>query len=900
MTKKIYGGMDVTHNVTAQGKRTVQGINDEVFDADGNLDIDTYTQQELLDIVGLLPLSHYGTHNYLPAGVSGSFDGAAENSGRRRQKIFLEDDGTAVLLRCGTNGSTQGVYYSYLSNALNAVSLSTAVNTNEQYSPGYFGSNLYAVGLVSTDDNLVVGTYLDRTSSASGIFVSVMNGTLDATQHSGFTIPAATVAPIGSLEFAMQARDGSMYFFGFDRSSNDLKIGVVRVVYNVTTGAVSSSQLTGWTTKTFYNTTYSALNYLQVIQTLSSKDVSNKPLMLIPASASAGEPYMVSFDIFAAQDPNSDNIRMRISGDAWCAGAVRNTRPQHGFSIVLNPTTRQCTLDSGNDIGSNAAPIVVTDPGTGNQYNAVGNILNHDPYMDHNGYRNISTAYCYFRTGESFAVSSPNLSEPLLLEHATYVAQPVYNILNVRTVTNPVVIAGILRPTFGSAVGSYITGLELLPNNSTKQFSNVSGGGQNGSYSVHKNTPNFTFNSLDFGTLQGYEPTTDRAIWGNAITHRAFISSVVGSTVTANGGIFIADQRYSQPASFDMHMNGSGTISVTDSVLNNFRDAEYALVSSSWNLSSAAAKSCALYVPPQADMPAIAMLSTITTSQQCYIRILEVNVNTRTGNVSSITRSRVILENVYGGDFRTDSGVSWDRGSVGMTIYDAGSFYFVGASFPMIFGTVGNSNTPYFRGMVTKSTKQFSTITIPSFHPGYAVGSQPIALPGIGFGEAYQSDQGNKITFHSMGTTAADYNAWTPKNAKPIVVVSQDVAQGFIVYFTEETPVMLSGKSFKMPITNINLTSVKANPANSTFFIYVKMNQGIAEYHITSEVISETGTTAYNVFWIGTVKTDSIQISEINVFKRSRLDVFGASLEAAGSSFPVSYGLPTNNGTINW
>lgn len=898
MTNKIYGGLDVTHNVTAQGKRTVQGINDEVFDANGNLDIDTYTQQELLDIVGLLPLSHYGTHNYLPAGVSGSFDGAAENSSYRRQKIFLEDDGTAVLLRCGTNGSIQGVYYSYLSNALNAVDLSIAVNTNEVYSPGYFGSNLYAYGLVSTDDNIVVGHYMDRTNSATGVFVSLMHGTLDATQHSGFTIPYATVSPVGSLEFAMQVRDGSMYFFSFDRSSSDLRIGIVRVTYNESTGAVNSSQITGWTTKTFYNTTYSNLNYIKVIETLASTNVVNKPLMLIPTDAQQGEPYMTSIDMFAAQDPSSDNIRMRISGDAWCAGSSRSIRPQHSFSIVLNPNTKQCTLDAGNDIGSNAAPIVISDDGI--SYSVVGNILNTDIYINHNGYRNISTAYCYFNTGETFSVSSPNLSEPLLLGHGTYAAQSVYSILSVRTVANPTAKFGILRPTFGSAVGSYITGFELLPNYSTKQFSNISGGGNGASYAVHKSTPNFTFKSLTYGTIQGYEPTTDRALASSSVNDRAFISSVSGTTVTTKGGIFIADNRYSQSANYDMHLNGTGTISVTDSVLNNFRTSEYSLVAGSFNLSPAAAKGCALYVPPQADMPAFAVLATVTTTQQCYVRIVEVNVNTRTGNISSITRSRMISEGVYEGSFRVDTNIAWDRGSVGMTIYDGGSFYFVGGSFPMIFGTVGNSNTPYFRGIVDKASKQFSTVTIPSFHPGYAVGAQPTALPGVGFGEAYQSDQGNKIVFNNMGTTIADYNAWTPKSTTPIVVVSQDVAQGFIVYFTEVTPVMLSGKSFKMPITNINLTTVKANPANSTFFIYVKMNQGIAEYHITSEVISETGTTAYNVFWIGTVTTDSIQISNINVFKRSRLDVFGASLEASGSSFPVSYGLPTNNGTINW
>ncbi|MCU6295102.1 hypothetical protein, partial [Escherichia coli] len=83
MSKKIYGGLDVTHNVTVKGKRTVQGINDQVFDANGNMEIDTYSKEELLDVISLLPISHYGTHNYLPAGVSGDFNGASENQSQR-------------------------------------------------------------------------------------------------------------------------------------------------------------------------------------------------------------------------------------------------------------------------------------------------------------------------------------------------------------------------------------------------------------------------------------------------------------------------------------------------------------------------------------------------------------------------------------------------------------------------------------------------------------------------------------------------------------------------------------------------------------------------------------------------------------------------------------------------
>lgn len=897
MTKKIHGGLDVTHNVTAQGKRTVQGINNQTFDDSGNMNIDTYTKQELLDIVSLIPLSHYGTHNYLPAGVSGSFDGAAENQNYRFNKVFLENDGTLVILRAGTNGSNEGVYYAYLQNALNVVDMNLSVNTNKEYRPGYFGSDKYAKGVISTDDKIVVGIYGSRTTTETGVFVSIMKGTLDDTQHSGFFIPYSTVAPDGGLQFAMQANDGSIYFFGLNRNSNRLESSVVRVVFNESAGTYTSTRITGWNNKVFYNSTENGTTNLVFLQNVLSKDISQKPYMYIPPSSIGADPFTVAVDIFAAQEPNSQNIRIKINGDAWCTSTTYNTRPQHGFSYVINVSTKQNTLDAGNDITNTPAPLTITD--TGSSYTVSGNVLNQDPLYDHSGARNIGTVYNYLPTGVVFACSSPNLSEPLIMQSSKFPEGNVFDLLNVRKYISSAYKSGRLKPTFGSAIGSYIRGIELLPNNSTKTYSITTGGSIRPAYSVHKPTPTFTFKSIDLGTIKGYEPTTDRNFIADNIDNQGIISTVSGNNVVSNGGIFACDQRYTQSFSYDYKMNGVGTISVDKTVLDNFRNSEYSKVASSWNLSSSATKACILYVPQQADIPAFVLLSTVTTGLANYTRVVEVDVNTRVGNITSITARRVILESAQNGDFALNSGAYFAQATVGMTIYDGGSFYFVGFSNILFHNTIGNTNTPMFRGIVDKSSRQFSNIVINGYHPSYAIGNQPAALPGIGFGDFTSLDQSNKVVFRPVGTTIAEYNAWTYKG-DPISVISQDVAQGFIVYFTEETPVLLSGKSFTLPITNIDLRTVKSNPSNSTFFIYVKMNQGNAEYHITSEVISETGTTAYNIFWIGTIKTNSIQIASIDVFKRSRLDVFGASLEAAGSSFPVSYGLPSNNGTINW
>ena len=457
---------------------------------------------------------------------------------------------------------------------------------------------------------------------------------------------------------------------------------------------------------------------------------------------------------------------------------------------------------------------------------------------------------------------------------------------------------GQMNNSFGSIIGSYITGPELLSATSTKQVSTQANGSKANSYAVHAANPTFSFRSLTYGTMNGYEPTTNRAQIVMNDTNRVFISTVSGSTVTTNGGIFVQGLRESTPLSYNATGGSSGTISVNSTQLLNLKNSEFAKFTET--LSPGASKDCTLYVPQQSDIPAFAMLSTVTDDLQYVYRFIEVNVSSRTGTINTISFKRLVSSGVYTGGLQGNGTAYLSDSSVGITIYDGGSFYFVGGADPMTRNTIGNSIGIYFRGIVDKSTSQFSRLVVDNTYTSYSNGTQPFALPGQGFGIIRQEDLNCKQVFFSYGTTIADFDAWTPKVSTPINVVSQDVAQGFIVYFTEETPVMLSGKSFTLPITTINLTSITASPANKTFYVYVQLVQGIAQYTISQNVIAETGTSAYNLFWIGNITTNAIQIDSIDIIKRSRLDIFGESLTAAGSSFPVSYGTPAGTGTINW
>jgi len=902
MSKRIIADVDIKGTATSSSKYLAQSVLGNQFDSSGNLEIDAYTNDEINDIINVLPVSHYGTYNFLPAGVNGSFEGASDVPVYRYRRIHVEDDGTLTILRPGSNGAKRGLYYSYLNNILSTTDLNTAVNTNREYKPGYFGSTYTGKMCFASDNKIVSGIALDS-SNNSYIFTSWANGTLNDTQHVGSIVPVLTLMPNGGTVRFVMTGNTEIYFFVEVSQGNELVFEVRSIP--ITQIKNSSSTLTvteykNWTTNTFYNQSISNANIV-MNEMLNSTSVSDRPYMLIPANATVYQPYMTGVDVYAAQNA-AGTVRVRVVGDGWCTTPARNIRPKHSYSFVLNFSTKVATLESGN-----VAPLTITDPGSGTSLVATGSTLTTDPVTTFNGNRaNQVIGYYYFDNGTTLAIATENLgSYPTKIIRAVYPnATTVYDTLQVRSHASTNFLFGSMNTSYGSPVGSEVMAFEWLPNNRYRVSSFDGNSRYRNSLNQYKPGATYTFNSVGFGTLNGFEPTTNRKFIDDTWDNRVLISSISGTTISTNGGVLIESTKLSTPLSYDQDMNKSGSISISGTLLTNFKNQQ--LSNAAFTVDLANKTNITLFVPQQTDCPVFALISGCTPSLTNYYKVVEVNVNTRTDAISTLTFKRLVAEGTGTfGALRSDATYGPGTTSVGITIYDAGSFYFIGGVDPYIYATQGDSNGITWRAKVTKSTQQMDDFTVSGTYQNHTSGNSqmPWAVPGIGFGyldfAAQASDDRVRITFQPVGTTLAEYTSWAD-NGNKLVLASQDVAQGFIIYFTEETPVILSGKSFTMPITNIDLTTVKANPANATFHVYVQMVEGLAQYKITEEVIAETGTSAYNLLWIGTITTNSLQISSINIQKRSRLDVFGPSIQPAGSSFPVSSGLPSGNGSIQW
>lgn len=117
---------------------------------------------------------------------------------------------------------------------------------------------------------------------------------------------------------------------------------------------------------------------------------------------------------------------------------------------------------------------------------------------------------------------------------------------------------------------------------------------------------------------------------------------------------------------------------------------------------------------------------------------------------------------------------------------------------------------------------------------------------------------------------------------------------GYVFYITESVPVFIAGKIGTLDLYTLDLSTIKAAPASTTFYVYVNVVQGVPMYNVSLTELVDTYTNCF----IGTITTDASTISNISISKVSRFDIYRPSTTAKGSAIPVSSGLPSQPGSI--
>ncbi len=180
------------------------------------LTLDSYVKNDMDSTfmpMAMLPITRVGDTNYVPMDIKGDFRSSTYPTYARSYSL-IETDGSITLLRAGYNGSFRGLFYTYSpSGRLNPTD---AVVTDFQYAPGWLGANEYVESVRSGTTTGFLA--IIRSKSDRSIFKAQWiehNGTLNAQFHTYIDISDIVSPLAGNIYSAVYSPDLNL-FIGVD------------------------------------------------------------------------------------------------------------------------------------------------------------------------------------------------------------------------------------------------------------------------------------------------------------------------------------------------------------------------------------------------------------------------------------------------------------------------------------------------------------------------------------------------------------------------------------------------------------------------------------------------------------------------------------------------------------
>lgn len=880
---------------------------------------------------GVIPVSRYGTLSYLPPGVAGNFEGATTvkviaggpQNCREMFSMQMEDNGTLAFLRNGTDGSTQGVYYGYLMGAVSGLAGKKPIVTTRRYRPPFVPAGNSVAYLYQGGTGVIAGRFQDASNVLGQLFITLMNGTLNDAAHSSCAILPASFEPILNYSEVIVGTDRVYILYNpyaEQRSSaagDPLDFWLYEVPFSAfgtgsqyTPTEVTMGQCTGFLGAT-YNT-----GRIRLAALAESKDATTPALVQHINGTNSGyhlgsRHLNASGKVMTLSAFNADKSKLRVlvyQDPRYYVSGSTLQGTKMNWSFVIDMSTKAVTLDAG------LTPMTVEQK-SGESVLTYGGTV-----WDPNGGTALMTSTGTDTSARAYITEAGQIyTSRVLYNPASFDAiyrgewnafTSVFDALkapmgarlpNKREIVN-------CPLTYGSPVGDSYDGFRLIPGNQAV-FMNRGGGASSTPTLVKVRlkpvgqdlSPNYTYSSLTYPAgLAGYKPTTERVNVDLSERQKLqmLIEEMDDTSYTVSGSVLSNIPGFeSRYITLNQDLSTTGTISATKAQLETLRDQvliaggfDPALIPGEYFIE--------LIIPRNANVPVYCNVMFAYNNLERRILMYTVNVNARTGALTSMTVGTQIMSvslgnilNVFGcyfeaeGCFRVGTHIIYEV-SDGWMICGQPSCRIAGPS-SSLFGR--------YAFFVDKATKAISSIKaantsvgIPQLRYG--------GLPGYGIGQFLTIDAAAKLIYNKMATNRTEFNTWVLDNeANAKVLVSQEVAQGWTVYFTEETPVIVNGVVGNLPVMNIDLTTIKANPANSTFYVYVQLVSGVATYVISATYQAETQTLLY----IGTVVTGASSISSINIEKVTTFAGFRLADSAQGGSIPVSPGLPSRASNIN-
>lgn len=875
---------------------------------------------------GIIPISRYGDLSFTPPGISGNFEGAttvkttdssSDDNIREYYSMFLEDDGTLMFLRNGTDGSTRGAYYGYVQGAFSNLATGKLVVTARRYSPPFLGVGEYVKYLHQGGDGIISGLIENEVTKETKCFLALLNGTMDEISHTAVFLPPEWDAYLNKSECVI-GKDHAYIVHNPGAASNypttwsvEFEIYTVPLSSFGTTSPVIPDKLNIVESIGCRGTRYTTGN-IKISDKGGTENESEIALIYHYRTGgglfSGGNHIGGSGRITTTSAFNETKDKLRV-----LVHQTPRYNPPGGwlqatslmYSFVLDLTTMKAELDDG------LTPIEVREDGTTTKVAFTGSMVGLPAmnYLTDGSGHDLSTRIYLAGNGMVFSSSIAYTTQNSdILTNSRWGADvSKFDLIKAPLNDRPPLSRSrkVINPTYGSAVGDSLDGFRLLPGNNavilTKNSTSVTArvkiklipDGE-------KFEPNYNYKSVtDADTILGFAPTPERVTLGNDKPIRRYtntITEIDGDDYQVNTSVLCNEGDYlSTHVSIDADLVPSTLrVSATMGQLDTLATQILGLA----NLSTMVLKEKAtieLVIPQDPDAPAYAHVMIISTSNERRVVCALVDLDKRNGVITTLTPT----SQVYVGNYGTVANAGTpDYSSSGRqgnhTLVKVSDGYMVVGNTNIVFGGNGSNGVKYkfFFDSATRTASLAGNYNSSTSIPG----SRLIGIPGHGVGDILEYDLSTKLVYRPYARNRAEFQRWQilGDDSPKLVLVSQEVAQGWLVYFAEEMPVIINGSVGSVSPTQVNLVDIKADPTNTVFYVYVVDDNGSFSYLVLSNYVAEE----INTLLIGTINTDNSRIVSVNVDKVTKFAGKTLSVVPKGQSIPVTAGLPSQGATL--
>lgn len=899
-------------------------------------DLDTYNKQEfdksfdsLMDLDSGVPLDFYGDREFLPPAVTGSFESGSTSVPYGAVAMMLEDNGTLMILRSGTDGDTSGVFYSYLRNAQTETDIdANLVMSNARYHPAYFPDGMSAKAILSGTQDLIIGIMKnDVTGAHTGYFISMTNNTMDQTKHTGIFVPLNGFIQLGEPRPALWQipfgfiKGNYAYILHDLRSEGKLGHRVWRInrAELISGNFTSATQIKGWTINrgTAGNVARDDIVLFDNINDAVIK--SGKPHTVYNADNGNDMPIALKRDNGTVSVLYSPYIQLAPDD------LLSNIGSQHWYMrYEFDEVTK--TIDASkywNNKVKTIYPVGGVIIGNGDSAAvSPGNVFSHPKFRNNQDSSCLYTTVfnqMWLWTSISF-VSGGRTLVRLTFADDKDPAEMLDGKVDALSVVSTVPVG-----RYGSAVTTVYRSGGALGENVLVCKNNQLVDGKllfNWVRVGFSGSPTFQYSSVTGNyAFKGFAPTTDRKGqkqmgWADDQLDRMVTEASPGVSKNHKGRFSSWHNETSRAENITTNGVQSGAITCPRAVIRALEtQIEADLRSKGYRPYTASANSyfALELIIPQAytDMPAFAYGSWINEDRYVYNFIYSVTI---AGTRQAITNASIIASSATVVKFVATAGTM--LGMASLEDCAPNTLRRVNGGFVAALGecnnlaVVGNGCRPVYLATYTTATGKWAIVEDDIywdyFNETAPMGWYNFPSRGLYFGFSSeftygQVDCGSKLLatpacttdMPQFGPSALRFRAGSPDYG--IVLLSQRVVNAWTVYFSDDSPAMLDGFYYTVqPLTHV-LDSITA--ANKTFHVWLVRSGDTLEYRIVdSSIVPPSGKSLY----LGYFTTNNTGIETIKIEKRVAVGGMMLSADPRGNAIPLTSGTPNNAGRLNW